>query len=621
LFCVAAWAAGCELPPEQAAPPLPDLLPAPSPPPRDMGQPDAAPADLAPPPHDLLHPVLDGNWLPLDGGGALASLIFTVTDGDTHLPTPSRVIFRPPPGAGFADSILNGPWVVNSPNSRTGAIVAPGVVGSPEGVLLQSGQGVVPVPAGQYDLFITRGPEYEAVTLHVALQPGEVMPVNAELDRSVDTRGWLAADLHVHTRSSYDSTMPLDRRVISMTTGAVELIVTTDHNVATDLQPIADALGYTGDVVGTLIGNEFNFAYGHGGAYPVPFDANKPNGGAPPWTDCRTDPTGIDCTPDAQAFAIMHAMIPGQTVVTVNHPWWGGGDLGWFTNMGWGAGTANPLPAPLAQAGSFDAIEVLNGYWTRDDVLSYVVADWFYLTSQGFRVAALGSSDTHRINWVRAGWPRSWLRLPNDRPGDTTGALFADAIRNQRAIASTGPFALLTVDGAQIGDTVVPQTAGQVTVGITVDAPSWMKVDTVRLYMNGVEKERLDVVPGQRPVLQTQLVETLSADAWFVLQASGATPLPGDVVGEYASSSGWQMTPWVITNPIYVDATGDGFQPPPWQAGSGMPTFQPSPDWRPFRAPTTGVTPLPESCSPTESEPPLYAPRAPERDLMPLLYP
>jgi hypothetical protein len=276
----------------------------------------------------------------------------------------------------------------------------------------------------------------------------------------------------------------------------------------------------------------------------------------------------------------------------------------------------------LPTAGKFEALEVINGYWTRDDAIGNLVADWFYLLGQGYKVSALGSSDTHKINWVRAGFPRTWLRLPNDRPGETTGAALADAIRNQRAIASTGPFALLTVDGAQIGDTVVPAIAGQVTLQLTVDAPAWMEVDTVRVFVNGVKTHTLEVTPGQRPLFAATLVEPLSRDSWIVLQASGSQPLPGDVVGEFSAANGYQMLPWVITNPIFVDADGNGqWQPPAWNgtpAPLSMPAFVPLPA---RGAPSV----VPPECDPTippgTFEPPLDAHGPLERYLMPLLYP
>ncbi|MFI5290448.1 MAG: CehA/McbA family metallohydrolase, partial [Polyangia bacterium] len=545
-------------------------------------------------------------------------LTFTVIDADTGQLIPARVIFRPPPHAGFADSLTSGSFSPLSPGGATGAVVGPGVLGSPEGVLLANGFGTVPVPPGSYSLFITRGPEYEAVQDSVKVHAGEEQQIEAVLDRTVDTRGWLAADMHVHLARSFDSQLPGDRRVISMVTNGIEVIVPTDHNVATDLGPTIQALGYGPELVGTISGDEFNFKEGHGGAYPVPYQADQPYGGAPPWIatgpgGCTAASTQINCLTAARAFPVMHAQIPGETVVTVNHPFWPRGDLGYFSNIQWGAGTSHPLPTPLPTAGLFDALEVLNGYQARTTVENALLADWFYLLGQGYRVTALGNSDTHRINWVRAGFPRTWLRLPNDRPGDTTGAGLADAIKHGRAIASTGPFVTLTADGGQIGDVVVPHRPGQVAVDLLVDAPGWIEVDRVRVFVNGDLRRDFAVPPGRRPVFHARFDEPIEGDSWILALASGTKPLPPDVVGESSHANGWEMLPWAITNPIFIDADGNG----EWKPSFGAPRGAPGTPTNPLGEPD--LNGVPEGCSPDEvpTEPPL---EAPEDIVLPLLH-
>lgn len=576
------------------------------------------PSDLGSGPRDLgtRPPSLDGgNVLPVDGGMGLASLWFSISDRNTGLPLPSRVIFRPSPGSGFADNILAGKNDPLSPGGATGATVSPGVVGSPEGVLLQSGLGVVPVPAGTYELLITRGPAYEAVGVRVTVRPGEVRRIEAELDHTVDTRGWLSADMHVHMNRSFDSKLPVDRRVISMVTNGVDVIVPTDHNVNTDLEPWLRALGYGPETVGTVPGNEFNFREGHAGVYPVRYDdKHSDTGGAPPWTAaCDQQIVGINCYTAAQAFPMMRAQIPGVSVVTVNHPWWPQGDLGYFTNIDWGAGTGHPLPSPLATADAFDAMEVLNGYWTSKDAEDALVADWFYLLGQGHRITAVASSDTHRINWVRAGWPRTWLRLPTDRPGEVTGEMLADAIRHQRAVATTGPFLTFTVDGAEIGDEVAHDVATAVKIDITADAPNWIDIETVKVYVNGIEKHSYSVTHGLRPVFRASIFEPIAEDSWIVVLASSTRPMPPDIVGEHAGlTHGVDMLPWAITNPIYVHIGPQRFAPPGWHgAPFSLPPAQAQRGQHLAR-------PVPVDCDPTGiEEPPLDSD---ERFLMPHLY-
>lgn len=605
-------------------------------------------------------PSLPGNSLPLDfgtgadgssaDGGAVAllgELVLDVRDSETKKPMPARVIFRPPPGRGFADDILHGDYFVGSPGAMTGAVVGPGVVGSPEGVLLQTGIGHVPVPPGTYDLFINRGPEWEAVETKVTVRAGESQRVNAVLERSVDTSGWIAADLHVHMASSFDSAVPADRRIISMASSGVELMVTTDHHHIVDALPMMRALGYGPSEMMTLSGDELNFNEGHAGVYPVPYRADQPYGGSPPYQRYNNRPDrcdqpwiGTNCYSDVDAFPLIHSLFP-SAILTVNHPWWPTADLGYFTNIHWGAGTKRPLPNAMPTAGMFDALEILNGYWQRGDAFQALIQDWFYLLSQGYRVTALGSSDTHKINWVRAGFPRTWLRLPSDKPGDITPETFAAAVKQGRAVASTGPFVTMTADGGEIGDVVKPKHKGQVTVDVTADAPSWIHINTVQLFVDGVSKQKWEVASDQRPVFTATVTVPVTTDSWIVVVAGGRDPLPADVVGESSHYGGWEVTPFAITNPIYVDVDGNGWHPTKkWR---GNPALDPhdygwdqtvTPPKPPKPTPPPGKNkgpaapadrehgPIPLDCDPGkepgfETEPPLNA----MQTVMPLLYP
>jgi hypothetical protein len=174
-------------------------------------------------------------------------------------------------------------------------------------------------------------------------------------------------------------------------------------------------------------------------------------------------------------------------------------------------------------------------------------------------------------------------------------------VRGQHAIASTGPFAELMVDGKASGDTVVPN-GGQVKVEMRVDAPSWIRLKSVRLYRNGILAHEYVVLPGHRPVFHQILREPVDGDSWFVLEADGSEPLPLDVVGEVSALNGYQMLPFVITNPVFVDAEGDGrWQPPTW-AGPPPPFDHPvnpiKKDNEAHQSLRSG--PVPEGCGPAD---------------------
>src|SRR5262249_34663994 len=131
-------------------------------------------------------------------------------------------------------------------------------------------------------------------------------------------------------------------------------------------------------------------------------------------------------------FPEIHAL-PGQPLIVINHPRMPP-DLGYFHNLRWTPG--EPLPG----IDLFDGLEVLNGYENSPRETTRLLRDWFYLLNQGKRLVGLGNSDTHRINWLRAGYPRSWLRLATADPARLLPTDLREGLLGMRAIASNGPW-------------------------------------------------------------------------------------------------------------------------------------------------------------------------------------
>ena len=347
----------------------------------------------------------------------------------------------------------------------------------------------------------------------------------------------------MHTRRSYDAFIDLADRVLSEVAVGVELIVTTDHNIASDLQPEVEALGY-GQLARAIVGDEFNFAEGHGGVYPMPYDPTASDGGL---TALGLNYETVRFYRGGEMFDRLH-QVSTSPAVTVNHPRLPP-DLGYFLNIGWAP------PATLPTTGRFDAFELLNGYMSEPAQLAVLLRDWFFLLSSGTRVTALGSSDTHRLYDVKAGFPRTWLRVPTEDPAVFADGELAAAVKAGRAVASNGPFVQLTVDGAQVGD-LARNVSGSATIDLVVDAPGWIDVDTVRLYINGAKVEELPVSRENRPLFHRRWRRALpSGDAWIVATASGSRPLPPALIGEHQEG---RVLPLAVTNPVYIDGDGDG---------------------------------------------------------------
>jgi hypothetical protein len=170
-------------------------------------------------------------------------------------------------------------------------------------------------------------------------------------------------------------------------------------------------------------------------------------------------------------------------------------------------------------------------------------------------------------------------------------AEIAQAVKNHRVVASYGPFIRFYANGNPdhgVGSDV-GTINGDVTFHIDVQSPSWFSVDRVELYENGtLIQEFVDLNNSQILNFSEDITLTPTKDSWYVVIASGndnlaplytAVEIPPtqlqDVVLEAFSDvelsfdvssildplvpipRAFDVIPFAITNPIWVDQNGD----------------------------------------------------------------
>jgi hypothetical protein len=399
--------------------------------------------------------------------------------------------------------------------------------GAALGFLYAERDGERPIPPGRYRVTVHRGFEHELQETSVTVRAGETVTVKAELARTVDTRGWIAADLHVHALPSFDAPTLLEDRVRSLAAVGVEVAVATDHNAVTDYRPAIEALGL-GAHLASLVGDEVTTEeprIGHFNVFPL----------AP-----GSAPLAFRHARPAELFAAARRAAP-EGVVQVNHPRMG--SIGYFELYRLDRGavkrwTEEAAHAPLA----FDAIEIFNGdHYPELGAVDALLGDWYALLDAGHRLTATGNSDSHKIAYQEAGMPRNFVALEPDDPARFDAAAFVRAVRAGRVVVSSGPFVELTAGGGGPGDTV---PAGALAVGLRVQAPSWMDVAEVELVRRGEVVRRWDVTGRARPRLQARATVTASSGDWLLAIARGQKPMkhlyrPGAL-------------PFAFTNPVWV---------------------------------------------------------------------
>ena len=428
-----------------------------------------------------------------------------------------------------------------------------GTVVAYDRILSISGVGVAHVPVGVYDVYVSRGPEWDlAIERKVRISPGKSTVVQARLKHVVDTAGWISADFHVHASHSSDSHVPMHDRIFEFVADGVEVITSTDHNVVSNYAPLIDEIG-VGRYITSMIGDELTTnGWGHFGAWPLTHDLERVGQGA----------VLVHGKGPKEFFAEVKTRAP-DAIIDVHHPRIDA-EIGYF-NVG-GFDARNDKATRAGFSFDFDAVEVLNGYQDSERrSVDRMIDDWFALLQHGHIVTATGNSDTHHLDHNIGGYPRNYVRVQEDKPQSLRDPLeIPRAVKGHHVLFTTGPFVVLKVDGAGIGD-VASARGGEAKVELEVRAAPWVSVSTVTLYLDGREVHRWKVGKSTDAVrLHESFPVKVTRDAWVVARVDGDEPM-APVVGDRKR---FDVRPLALTNPVFLDVDGNGKYDPPEKHGS-----------------------------------------------------
>jgi hypothetical protein len=394
-----------------------------------------------------------------------------------------------------------------------------------------TGSGSLELPPGRYDVLASHGPEYSLPRQELEVNADWGATFRAVLARTVDTSGYLAGDFHVHASPSHDSNVTLTDRVLTLAAEGIELAVPTDHNHVTDYAEAISAQRLDGKLA-TMTGVEITtLNWGHFNAYPYAKSLEVP----------RTHETS-----PLEIFAVVRARAP-QAVLQVNHPRMPG--VGYFNRGELDTKTGVAQSSEFSFA--FDTLEVTNGFDLEDPaVFERNLHEWFELLNVGRRYTAVGNSDSHHVVFQWAGWPRTYVRVPDQDLAHVAPLEVARALTSGHALVSCGIFVLPTANGsAGPGDTV---QGSRVSLAISLRAPAWIDIAKVEVYANGAKvEERSREQPLGKPGWDLDVDLELKADAWIVVVARGNRFMNDALPGKW-------IKPFGFSNPIYVDADADG---------------------------------------------------------------
>lgn len=418
----------------------------------------------------------------------------------------------------------------------------------------------IDLPPGQYRVLSSKGLEYDVREYLLTIVAGKESRLPIVPPRRIWTSDdWRSADLHVHSGASFDAILPFDERLRSFVAQGAEILVASEHNRLVDHRSRVAAMGLT-DRVQVIVGAELTgmartakapFTVGHSNAFPLEAKPAAFAGGVP----------SVENRSLREVIAGVKSDAP-KALFQLNHPRAADpldADLAFFDHLSLGRpyeptqflDSANneslldPDPVSGFRDIDFDVIEVLNG--AEFAVYKQIRDDWFSLLSQGARRAATGNSDSHGLRSVVAA-PRNYVYLPGAGKLPLDELALTDAIRSGRSFISTGPLLTVTLrsDTADVGLGGL-FSGGRGELHVQVDAAPWVPVNKLTVWVNGRVYRQLKVSAGDHKVIDL----IADRDAYVVVEVEGE---PGAIYKSLMPG----LAPLALSNPIYIDADGDG---------------------------------------------------------------
>lgn len=415
----------------------------------------------------------------------------------------------------------------------------------------------VALPAGGYRIVAIRGPEYEAAEVQLDVVRGQETTLELPpLERALQTSGWISADFHVHSGMSFDSSLPQAKQIIAFVASGAEVLVATEHDRIFDPRPAILESGVSDQLV-SLTGAEITSAVGgidspnhsaHLNAFPLVPRSGHFRNGAPSLRRQRL----------RDSLAEIREIGP-DAFIQLNHPRSSHEipeDDAYFTHLGAVNEPFDPT-RPLSDHPNRALIDIDSDHGLRDldyhgvellnakSLLRYrrTRADWFSIMLQGERIIGTANSDSHRFGET-VGLPRNYVRVEDDALEAFDGELFMLSLRAGSLFGSTGPFVRARLDEAGLGEL---HTGASGTLRVRVEAAPWVPVDEWRAYVNGELVHRAPIAAGDEAALPL----VFPHDAFVTIEVEG------EASGLYAAALPG-FVPFAFTNPIFVDADGNG---------------------------------------------------------------
>jgi len=160
------------------------------------------------------------------------------------------------------------------------------------------------------------------------------------------------------------------------------------------------------------------------------------------------------------------------------------------------------------------------------------------------------------------------VKSPTDVPAEIQTLDIVHAAEHGNLVMSNGPFLEVKMRSngqeATAGDGI-RAPSGKAVLQIRVQCPNWFDIDRVQLFFNGQAVDDLNFTRSSQPEMfphdvvrfDQNLTLQMDDDTHVIVVVMGEDSRLGPVMGPRHQNE----KPVAISNPIFVDVDGNGFQP------------------------------------------------------------
>ena len=416
---------------------------------------------------------------------------------------------------------------------------------------------------GKYEVIVSYGPEYDAVFQEITTAPGQDARIEAKLKRSVNTANWISADFHSHSTPSGDNTSSQLGRVQNLLCENVEFCPCTEHNRIDSYAPILKSLGVE-HLMATCTGMELTgqlLPVNHQNAFPLIHKPRTQDGGGPVTDENPVVQIERLALWDGNSDKLVQENHPNLVQILTDKDEDGKFDGGFAKMLDYmDVVEVHPLETIFSQP-----TRGADGKLSRAPIFH-----WMQMLNMGYRITGVVNTDAH-YTFHDSGWLRNYLHSSTDDPAKIDTMDMVNTAERGNVTMTTGPFMEVSLQAKQDskkprgmpGDEVIAPN-GNVELKVKVQCANWLDINRVQVFLNGRTEKSLNFTRRETPQrfgdgvvkFEATLSFDVKTDTHVIVAAVGEGLQLGRVMGPERG----KQIPIAVSNPIFVDIDGKGFQ-------------------------------------------------------------